>query len=91
VGTPSGEGASSAREPNAPITAAKLIARGKPEAVSAAPNGLRSAVLTWGEPSARVYRYRIERAESPEGPYVWVTDAPPDKLTYTDGLAADPA
>lgn len=89
VGTPSGEGASSAREPNAPITAAKLIARGKPEAVSAAPNGLRSAVLTWGEPSARVYRYRIERAESPEGPYVWVTDAPPDKLTYTDGLAAD--
>jgi hypothetical protein len=36
-----------------------------------------------------VYRYRIERAESPEGPYVWVTDASPDKLTYTDGLSAD--
>ncbi len=72
-----------------PIAPAKVIARGKPEGLSATANGLRSAVLTWSEPAARVYRYRIERAESPDGPYVWVADVSPDKLVYTDGGAAD--
>lgn len=91
VGLPSdaGPSAGGARESNVPIAPAKLIARGKPEGVSATAHGLRSAVISWGEPAARVYRYRLERAESPEGPYVWVADLSPDKLTYTDGLGAD--
>ena len=91
VGLPSESGteAREAQESITPITPAKLIARGKPEGVSVTANGLRSAVLTWSEPAARVYRYRIDRAEAPEGPYVWVADVSPEKLTYTDGLGAD--
>ena len=75
------------QESAAPITPTKLLARGKPEGVSVTANGLRSAVLSWSEPSGRVYRYRIERSESAEGPYAWVADALPDKLTFADGLA----
>ena len=74
---------------NTPITPTKLLARGKPESVSVTANGLRSAVLSWGEPAGRVYRYRIERAESPEGPFVWVADVSADRLTYHDGLTPD--
>ena len=74
---------------NGPITPTKLLARGKPEGVSATVNGPRSTVLSWSEPNGRVYRYRIERAESPEGPFVWVADVSPDKLTYSDGLTPD--
>jgi fibronectin type 3 domain-containing protein len=71
----------------APITPTKLLARGKPEGVSVTANGLRSAMLSWSEPAGRVYRYRIERSESSEGPYAWVADVLPDKLTFTDGVA----
>ncbi|MDX9794775.1 MAG: hypothetical protein RBU24_14805 [Kiritimatiellia bacterium] len=74
---------------NAPITPTKLLARGKPENVSVTANGLRSAVLSWSAPAGRVYRYRIERAESPDGPYAWVADVPNVKLTYHDGLTPD--
>ena len=72
----------------APITPTKLLARGKPEGLSVTGNGLRSAMLSWSEPGGRVYRYRIERSESAEGPFAWVADVTPEKLTYTDGLAA---
>lgn len=74
---------------NVPITPTKLLARGKPEGVSATVNGPRSTLLSWSEPNGRVYRYRIERAESPDGPFVWVADVSPDKLTYSDGLTPD--
>ena len=79
----------SAQGANAPIAPTKLLARGKPENVSVTANGLRSAVLSWSAPAGRVYRYRIERAESPDGPYAWVADVPNDKLTYHDGLTPD--
>ncbi len=90
AGLPSESAAASAsgQESAVPITPTKLLARGKPEGVSVTANGLRSAVLSWSEPSGRVYRYRIERSESAEGPYAWVADVAPDKLTYNDGQAA---
>jgi len=76
-------------EPNTPIAIVQVVAYGKPLGLSVTENGLRSAVLTWTAPAERVYRYRLERAESPEGPFVWVADLPPDLLTYTDGLSPE--
>lgn len=91
AGVPTGGGSdgNGAAESLVPIAPAKVIARGKPEGLSVTANGLRSAVLSWSEPAARVYRYRIERAESPDGPYVWVADVSPGKRVYTDGLSPD--
>ncbi len=77
-----------AQEVNKPITQTKVLALGKPIGLSIKA-GLRSATLSWREPAGRVYRYRIERAESPDGPYAWIADVSPDKLTYTDGLTPE--
>lgn len=73
----------------APLTPIQIVAHGKPEGVSVTANGLRSAVLSWSQPIEQVFRYRVERAELLEGPYVWVADVSPDRLTYTDGLAPE--
>jgi len=70
-----------------PIATAQIVAHGKPLGLSITENGLRSAVLTWTAPSERVYRYRVERAESPTGPFAWVADLPSDRTTFTDGLS----
>ena len=80
-------GGAPAQEVVAPIAPTMIVATGKPEGVSVTMNGLRSSMLSWGEPTVRAYRYRIERAAAAEGPYTWVADVAPDKLTYTDGQA----
>lgn len=72
-----------------PIATTQVVARGKPLGVSVTANGLRSAVLTWSAPAERVYRYRIERAATPEGPYVWLADVDPNRQTFSDGLTPD--
>jgi fibronectin type 3 domain-containing protein len=68
-----------------PIAPTQLVAWGQPQNVSVATNGLRSAELSWQGPEGKVHRYRVERSESPDGPFAWVADAPGDRSTYLDG------
>jgi len=57
---------------------------GQPEGVSVSDKGLREATLTWAQPQGEVYRYRIERSESPTGPFVKVDELSPQKMQYRD-------
>ena len=57
---------------------------GQPEGVAVSGMGLREVTLTWKTPTDEVYRYRIERAEAPDGPYVKIEDVAPKKLSYKD-------
>jgi len=75
-----------AEQPDAPLVPVQVVPHGKPEGVSVTANGLRSAVLSWSNPIEPAYRYRIERAEAAEGPYAWIADVAPGKLSFTDGL-----
>lgn len=68
-----------------PMKTGQVVANGKPESVSVTDGGLRSATVSWSKPDLPVYRYRVERAESAEGPYAWVADLPGDALTFADG------
>ncbi len=56
-----------------------------PAGLSVSDNGLRSAVLSWMPPTDNAYRYRVERAESADGPFTRVEDVPPQRGQYTDG------
>ena len=57
---------------------------GQPEGVSISDKGLREATLIWALPHDEVYRYRIERSESPAGPFEKVEELSPQKLQYRD-------
>lgn len=46
--------------------------------------GLREAVISWTLPVDEVFRYRIERAESPAGPFVKVEEVAPRKVKFKD-------
>ena len=77
--------------PVAPVTAAPADASaprrtlyGQPEGVSVSGGGLREATITWTAPTDEVYRYRVERAESPAGPFVPVDELAPRKMRYRD-------
>lgn len=64
---------------------------GQPEGVSISDKGLREATLIWTLPHDEVYRYRIERSESPAGPFEKVEELSPQKLQYRDkGTPAAP-
>ncbi len=72
-----------------PIVCTQRAAWGAPRNVSVKDGGLRSAELSWQAPEASVYRYRIERSETPDGPYAWVVDVPGKRLAFVDGQRAD--
>ncbi len=46
--------------------------------------GLREVVLQWTPPADRSVQYRIERAESPEGPFVPLATLPASRGSYSD-------
>jgi len=56
-----------------------------PEGLSVAENGLRSAAISWSPPSRPVAGYRVERSESPDGPFEPIATVPPQLGRYTDG------
>ncbi|MEI6564366.1 MAG: hypothetical protein WCO42_08705 [bacterium] len=62
---------------------------GQPDGVVVSDRGLREVTITWKAPTDEVYRYRIERAESPEGPFVKLEDVAPKKLSYKDTGSRD--
>jgi fibronectin type 3 domain-containing protein len=57
----------------------------RPEGVAVTEGGLRAATVSWTAPLDPIYRYRLERAESPDGPYMPVAEVAPRRLQYTDG------
>jgi fibronectin type 3 domain-containing protein len=57
---------------------------GQPEGVAVSDGGLREATLTWTAPADEVYRYRIERSESPTGPFAPIDEVAPRKIQYRD-------
>jgi fibronectin type 3 domain-containing protein len=64
---------------------------GQPEGVAVSDMGLREATITWTAPKDEVYRYRIERADSPSGPFSKLEEVAPRKLQYRDrGTEAAP-
>lgn len=65
-------------------TPARRSLYGQPEGVSVSDKGLREATLIWALPQEEVYSYRIERAESPSGPFVKIAELSPRKLQYRD-------
>ena len=68
----------------APTAPQRRTLYGQPEGVSVSDKGLREATLIWAPPQEQVYRYRIERSESPTGPFVKVEELSPQKLQYRD-------
>ena len=68
-----------------PIVLTQRVAWGQPLNLTATTNGLRSAELSWQAPGVDTYRYRIERAETLDGPFAWVVDAPGNQHTFIDG------
>ncbi|NCA81350.1 MAG: hypothetical protein EOM72_01200 [Opitutae bacterium] len=53
--------------------------------------GLREAALQWTPPPDRSVQYRVERAESPDGPYVPIATLPASRGSYSDaGAKNDP-
>lgn len=68
-----------------PIVPTQRVAWGQPLNLTVTTNGLRSAELSWQAPGGVVYRYRVERAETLDGPFAWVADASGDRQTFTDG------
>lgn len=57
---------------------------GQPEGILVTDKGLREATVSWKEPTDEVYRYRIERSESPDGPFVKLAEVSPRKKQYRD-------
>jgi fibronectin type 3 domain-containing protein len=57
---------------------------GQPEGVAVSEGGLREATITWTAPADEVYRYRIERSESPTGPFSPIDEVAPRKIQYRD-------
>lgn len=57
---------------------------GQPEGVSVSDKGLREATLLWALPQEEIFSYRIERAESPSGPFAKIAELSPRKLQYRD-------
>ena len=57
---------------------------GQPEGVAVSDGGLREATITWTAPADEVYRYRIERSESPTGPFAAIDEVAPRKIQYRD-------
>ncbi len=62
---------------------------GQPDGVSVSDKGLREATILWAMPQEDVYRYRIERADSPNGPFVKIDELAPKKLQYRDKGTAE--
>ncbi len=70
-----------------PVTPANPLRRtlyGQPDGVLVTDKGLREATVSWKEPADEVYRYRIERSESPDGPFVKLAEVSPRKKQYRD-------
>ena len=57
---------------------------GQPTGVVASDGGLREVTLKWAIPSDEVYRYRIERAESPTGPFSKIEEVSPRRQLFRD-------
>lgn len=57
---------------------------GQPEGVVASEKGLREVTVSWRLPADEVYRYRLERALSPAGPFVALEEVSPRKLSFKD-------
>lgn len=56
-----------------------------PSGLTASDKGLRSVTLTWKPPQdSLISSYRIERAVTPDGPFVSVGETAPSKGVYTD-------
>ncbi len=72
-----------------PMPVRQRVTWGQPPGFAVKTNGLRSAELSWQTPGRAVYGYRIERAESPEGPFAWVADAPGNRQMFIDGRTPD--
>ena len=51
--------------------------------------GLRRIYVMWPAPAEDIYRYRIERAESVEGPFKFVANVAPQLRGYVDGAHKD--
>ena len=65
--------------------ARKLQTRdGQPRGISVSDKGLREATLIWAMPQEDVYRYRIERSVSANGPFEKIKEVAPRKLQYRD-------
>jgi len=62
----------------------QTVAHGRPRGVEATANGPRSVQLKWSLPYDKMYRYRIERGLSEEGPFTRLAEVHPEKLTYVD-------
>lgn len=62
-----------------------------PAAFTISDLGLREATLQWTPPPDRSVQYRVERAESPDGPFVPITTLPASRGSYADaGAKGDP-
>lgn len=55
-----------------------------PASLQAGDFGLRAVKLEWANPSNADVRYRIERADDPDGPFIGISTLPASRLTYTD-------
>ncbi len=66
------------------------VSYGTPQGVAASVYGPRAVQVSWAPPPAeeKVYRYRVERALSADGPFETVADIAPDKTPYKDGTRA---
>ncbi len=62
---------------------------GQPTGVKVSDNGLREVTVSWNIPTDEVYRYRIERATSLEGPFVKIEEVVPRKMSIKDVGARD--
>ena len=56
-----------------------------PGGVTLKGGGLRRIELVWPAPAEDIYRYRIERAEQIEGPFVFVANVDPQQKGFVDG------
>lgn len=66
-----------------PATAPLLPLRA-PENIRASDLGLREVTLTWVPPSDPISAYRIERADSPMGPFTKIAEVSPLRGSYID-------
>ncbi|MDD4101689.1 MAG: fibronectin type III domain-containing protein [Kiritimatiellae bacterium] len=67
------------------------VSYGTPQGVNVTAHGPRAAQISWAPPPAeeKVYRYRVERALSADGPFETIADIVPDKTPYIDGTSAE--
>lgn len=57
---------------------------GQPEGVLASDKGMREVTVSWKMPTDEVYRYRIERSDSPDDSFVKLEEIAPKKLSFKD-------